>query len=72
MLIMLIPGNRNQFTECQIAGVQIELLSIMDVKSRWNSKWKFCSVRQPIMTIYPQVVQEFKLWRLLASLQKTG
>jgi hypothetical protein len=34
---MLTPGRRNEFIDCQKAKVRIEVLPIMDVKTRWNS-----------------------------------
>jgi hypothetical protein len=37
VLITLTPGCRNEFTDCQKARVRIAVLSIMDVKSHWNS-----------------------------------
>jgi len=37
VLIMLTPGRRNEFIDCQQAKVRIAVLPIMDVKTRWNS-----------------------------------
>jgi hypothetical protein len=37
VLITLTPGRRNEFIDCQKAKVQISVLPIMDVKTRWNS-----------------------------------
>jgi hypothetical protein len=37
VLIMLTPGRRNKFIDCQKAKVQIAVLPILDVKRRWNS-----------------------------------
>jgi len=37
VLIMLTPGHRNEFVDCQKAKVCIAVLPIMDVKTRWNS-----------------------------------
>jgi hypothetical protein len=37
VLIMLTPGRRNEFIDCQIAKVRIAVLPIMDVKTHWNS-----------------------------------
>jgi len=37
VLIMLTPGRRNEFIDCQKAKVCIAVLLIMDVKTRWNS-----------------------------------
>ena len=37
VLIMLTPGRRNKFIDCQNAKVCIAVLPIMDVKTRWNS-----------------------------------
>jgi hypothetical protein len=37
VLIMLTPGRRNAFIDCQKAKVRIVVLPIMDVKTRWNS-----------------------------------
>jgi len=34
---MLTPGRRNEFIECQKAKVRITVLTIMDVKTHWNS-----------------------------------
>jgi hypothetical protein len=36
VLIMLTPGRRNEFIDWQKAKVQITVLPIMDVKTRWN------------------------------------
>jgi len=36
VLIMLTPGRRNEFIDCQKAKVQIAVLPIMDVKTCWN------------------------------------
>ena len=37
VLITLTPGRRNEFIHCQKAKVCIEVLPIMDMKTRWNS-----------------------------------
>ena len=37
VMIMLTPGRRNEYIECQIAKVRIAVLPIIDVKTRWNS-----------------------------------
>jgi len=37
VLITLTPGLRNEFIDCQKAKVRIAVLSIIDVKTRWNS-----------------------------------
>ena len=37
MIITLTPGRRNEFTNCQKAKVCIAVLSIMNVKTQWNS-----------------------------------
>ena len=37
VLIMLTPGRRNEFIDCQKANVHNAVLPIMDVKTRWNS-----------------------------------
>jgi hypothetical protein len=37
VLIMLTPGRRNEFIDCQKAKVSIAVLPIMDVKTCWNS-----------------------------------
>jgi hypothetical protein len=37
VLIMLTPGRRNEFIDCQKAKVPIAVLPIMDVKTHWNS-----------------------------------
>jgi len=37
VLIMLTPCRRNEFIDCQKAKVQIAVISIMNVKTRWNS-----------------------------------
>jgi len=37
VLIMLTPGRRNEYIECQKAKVRIAVLPIMDVKTWWNS-----------------------------------
>jgi hypothetical protein len=37
VLITLTPGHRNEFIDCQKANVWIAVLSIMDVKTYWNS-----------------------------------
>jgi len=40
VLITLTPGRRNEFIDRQKAQVQITVLPIMDVKTRWNSTLK--------------------------------
>ena len=37
VLITLTPGRRNEFIDCQKAKVQIAVLPIINVKTRWNS-----------------------------------
>jgi len=37
VLIMLTPGCRNQFIDCQTAKVRIAVLPIIDVNTQWNS-----------------------------------
>jgi len=37
VLIMLTPGLRNKFIDCQKANVRIAVLPILDVKTHWNS-----------------------------------
>ena len=37
VLIMLTPGRRNDFIDCQKAKVRITVLPIIDVKTRWDS-----------------------------------
>ena len=37
VLIMLTPGHRNQFIDCQKAKVRIAVLPILDLKTQWNS-----------------------------------
>jgi hypothetical protein len=37
VLIMLNPGRRNEFIDCQTAKVHIAVLPIVDVKTCWNS-----------------------------------
>jgi len=37
VLIILTPGRRNEFIDCQKAKVCIAVLPIMDVKTCWNS-----------------------------------
>jgi len=39
-LIMLTPGCRNEFIDCQKAKVRIAVLPIMDVKTHWKSTLK--------------------------------
>jgi len=36
VLIMLTPGRRNEFIECQKAKVRIAVLPVIDVKTCWN------------------------------------
>jgi len=36
VLIMLTPGHRNEFIDCQRAKLRIPVLPIIDVKTRWN------------------------------------
>jgi hypothetical protein len=60
VLIMLTPGCRNEFIDCQKAKVQIATLPIMEVKTHWNTKLELLEVTYRLLDATPQWLQNLK------------
>jgi len=77
VLNMLTPGCQNEFIDCQKANVRIAVLSIIDVKTRWNATLELpelaCQLQEfthewlqhPIYSVYWPLIKTQNEWTII-------